>query len=312
MNSLLEFITRRPVVAYFVLTFVISWGGFLLLGARGLFAGTDWETDTSFQLAVAAMLAGPPIAGLVMIGITSGRAGFRDLLARLTRWRVGARWYMVALLTAPILMAAILFTLSLFSTEFLPAIVDADNVSTLLLAGLAVGIVGGLVEELGWTGFAIPRLRLRYSVLQTGILVGILWTAWHLLQMTWVGLSSAEAIPLAMFLTLYFASSVASLTAFRVLMVWVYDRTESLLVAILMHASLIASTLFILAPPTTGGHFLIYSWLSTVALWLVVAVVSLVNRWQFLQPELMEPTVPLKREGIAWAEVRQRGNLDRG
>jgi uncharacterized protein len=293
MNSAVASIKRHPVLAYFALTFVISWGGFLLVGARGLFAGTDWESDSSFQLAVAAMLAGPPIAGLVMIGLTSGRAGFRDLRARLTKWRVGARWYVVALLTAPILMAATLFTLSLFSTEFLPAIVDADNAATLLLAGLAVGIMGGLVEELGWTGFAIPRLRLRHSVLQTGILVGILWTAWHLLQMTWVGLSSAEAIPLALFLALYFASSVASLTAFRVLMVWVYDRTESMLVAILMHASLIASTLFILAPPTTGGHFLIYSWVWTVALWLVVAVVATVNRWQFRHPG--QPTVVPKQ-----------------
>jgi uncharacterized protein len=62
-------------------------------------------------------------------------------------------------------LASRLITLSLLSTELLPAIVDAENVSNLLLSGLAVGIIGGLVEERGWTGFAIPRMRLRYSAL---------------------------------------------------------------------------------------------------------------------------------------------------
>jgi hypothetical protein len=60
-------------------------------------------------------------------------------------------------------------------------------------------------------------------------------------------------------------------------MVWVYDRTESLLVAILMHASYIFSTLFVLAPPTTGAPFLIYSGVFTVALWGVVAAVAVAN-----------------------------------
>jgi len=111
------------------------------------------------------------------------------------------------------------------------------------------------VEELGWTGFAPSQAELRHGVLTTGLVVGVLWGAWHLLQMLWVGSTSAESIPLALFLPQYFFSAIAQLTAYRVLMVWVYDRTESLLVAILMHASYIFSTLFVLAPPTTGTPF---------------------------------------------------------
>jgi hypothetical protein len=60
-------------------------------------------------------------------------------------------------------------------------------------------------------------------------------------------------------------------------MVWVYDRTGSLLVATLMHASYIASTLFILAPPTIGVSFLTYAWVWTAALWLAVAAVAVAN-----------------------------------
>jgi hypothetical protein len=82
---------------------------------------------------------------------------------------------------------------------------------------------------------------------------------------------------LSLFLPLYFLSAIAYLTAFRVLMVWVYERTESLLVAIVMHASLIFSTLFVLAPPTTGVPFLLYSGVFTVALWMIVAGVAVAS-----------------------------------
>jgi membrane protease YdiL (CAAX protease family) len=50
-----------------------------------------------------------------------------------------------------------------------------------LLVGTAPGLLVGFLEELGWTGFAIPRLRLRYGVVITGLIAGVLWGAWHLL-----------------------------------------------------------------------------------------------------------------------------------
>jgi hypothetical protein len=93
--------------------------------------------------------------------------------------------------------------------------------------------------------------------------------------MLWVGRTSAEGIALALFLAAYFLLAIATLTAFRVLMVWVYDRTQSLLVAILMHASYIFSTLIALGPPTTGTPYLTYSVTFTAVLWAMVAVVGL-------------------------------------
>jgi len=280
MSTIMTSIKRHPVLSYYVLVFVISWGGFLLVGGPSILAGTSWQTDPLFPVAVLAMLAGPPVAGIVLTVLISGKEGLRELFSRLLKGRVGARWYAVALLIAPLLQAAVLLALSLFSTEFLPAIVTTGDKATLLLSGIAVGLMGGFVEELGWTGFVLPRLRLRHGVLATGLVVGLAWGAWHLLQMLWVGSTSAEAIPLALFLPQYFFSAIASLTAYRVLMVVVYDRTESLLVAILMHASLIFSTLFVLAPPTTGGPFLTYSWVFAAALWVVLAAVAAVNRGQ--------------------------------
>jgi hypothetical protein len=275
MSMTRAFIQRQPVAIYYALTFAISWGGFLLVGGAGLFAGTNWQTDPAFYLAVTAMLAGPPIAGILLTALVSGTAGLRAFLSRLLRWRVSARWYAVALLTAPLVETAVLLALSRISPVFLPSIVTADGKTSLLLLGIAVGLAGGLVEETGWTGFAIPRLRLRYGPLTTGLIVGVLWGGWHLLQMWWVGRTSSESLPLALFLPLYFILSIAQLTAYRVLMVWLYDRTESLLVAVLMHASYIFTTLFVLAPPTTGVPFLTYSSIFTVALWIVVAAMAL-------------------------------------
>ena len=271
------FLKRHPVLCYYVLVFVISWGGFLLIGGSGIFAGTSWQTDPRFQIAVLVMLAGPPIAGIVSTAIFSGKQGLRDLFSCLFKWRVSIRWYMVALLIAPILQAVVLFALSMMSAEYLPAIVKAGDKATLLLSGISVGLVGGFVEELGWTGFVIPRLRLRHGVLATGLVVGVLWGVWHLLQMLWVGSTSAETISPTLFMAQYILSAIAQLTAYRVLIVWVYDRTESLLVVILMHASLIFSTLFVLAPPTTGGVFLTYSWVFTVALWVVALAIVVAN-----------------------------------
>jgi membrane protease YdiL (CAAX protease family) len=295
-------ITRHPVVAYYVLTFAVSWGGFLLAGGTGLREGTNWEADPRFWYAVLAMLAGPPIVGILLTVVVSGMAGIRELLSRLLRWRTGARWYVVALLIAPLIQAGTLLALSLLSPEYLPTIVTTDDRASLLMLGIAAGLGGALIEELGWTGFAIPRMWRRYGVLATGLIVGVLWGVWHLLQMMWVGSTSAAGVPPALFLSQYFFTAIAALAAYRVLMVWVYAATESLLLAILMHASYIFSTLIVLAPPTTGQSFLTYSWVFALALWVVVGLVGLGNPGRFGRPPLpggaSEPTSAGQADGM--------------
>jgi membrane protease YdiL (CAAX protease family) len=171
----------------------------------------------------------------------------------------------------------VLLALSLTSPIFLPSLFTTVDKVGLILSGITVGLVGGFVEELGWTGFAIPRLRQRNSIFATGLVVGVLWGVWHLLQMWWVGRTSTGTLSLVFFLSLYFFTAIAQLTAYRLLMVWVYDRTRSLLVATLMHASYIFSTLFVFAPPTIGVPFLIYSGIFAAVLWIVVAATALAS-----------------------------------
>jgi uncharacterized protein len=279
-------IKRHPVTAYYALTFALSWGAFVVADGAGLLAGSDWQSDPQFTVAVLAMLAGPPVAGLLVTTVVAGTAGLAELGARLRRWRVGGRWYAVALLTSPVVQLSVLLTLSQRSQAFLPAIVSTDDKMALLASGIVVGVVGGFVEEVGWTGFAIPRLVPRFGVLATGLIVGVLWTAWHAFQMWRVGSSSAGDLPFALFLPAFFLTNAGALMAYRVLMVWVYDRTGSVFVPVLMHASHIVTTLFVLAPPTTGTPFLTYSVLFAAALWGLVAVVGLSSSFHVSRPSL--------------------------
>jgi hypothetical protein len=300
MTAFRAFIQRHPVLTYYALVFAISWGGILIVVGPGGFPATKAQSETLFPLVLLALFAGPSVAGIVLTGLVHGRAGFRDLLARMTRWRVGARWYAVALLTAPLLVAATLLAFSLTSPEFLPRILTSNEKATLLLFGLGWGLVGGgFLEELGWTGFAVPRLRLRYGVLTTGLIVGLLWGAWHYLVALWGSGTSSGELSLAVFLpaVLFY---VGSLPAYRVLMVWVYDRTESLLVAMLMHASFSASMLILQPLELALVPGLSWNLVLAAALWGVVAAIAKPSRRQLSGPERTPLDQPTGVVGSVW------------
>jgi membrane protease YdiL (CAAX protease family) len=267
----MDLVKRHPVLAYYVLTFAISGGAVLAVtGPGGLPATADQRVPVGM-----AILLGPSVAGLLMTGLVSGRAGFRDLLARLLRWRVGARWYAVALLTAPLVSLALDLAhwLRSPSPTYLPAIVTADDKASLLLLGLVLGLLVGFCEELGWTGFAIPHMRLRHGVLTTALVMGALWGAWHF-PLFWESDSFYGALPLAVLLVRLFSW----LPAYRALMVSVYDRTGSLLVLVLMHISLVASTILLQPEAQAGLTALTYPLGLAAGLWAVFAAVAVVSR----------------------------------
>ena len=280
MSTVQAFVTRHPVLAYFALAFAVSWaGGLFVLGPGGI-PTTIEHLMTLGPAMYVAMLAGPSVAGLLMTSLVSGRAGLREVLARLLTWRVGGRWYAVALLSTPFLVTAVSLALSFLSPEFLPTIFMTNDKPP-LLSGVAAGLIVGILEELGWTGFAIPRVRRRYGVLGTGLLVGLLWGAWHF-PMFWEPDSFSGVLPFAVLLVRLFSW----LPAYRVLMVWVYDRTGSLLVAMLMHGSLTATQL-ILMPSQASGMTLLTSILAwAAALWIVVALIAVASRWQISRQPL--------------------------
>jgi membrane protease YdiL (CAAX protease family) len=286
MTTIMAFIKRHAVLLYFVLTFAISFSGILIVAGPGAFLGTAEEGDVLDPSLYLAMLLGPSISGILLTGLVAGKAGLRELLSRLLRWRVGARWYAVALLTYPLTMTAILGALALISPQVLPAtFVPADSV-TLLLSGIVAGLAAGFFEELGWTGFAIPKLRLQYGVVLTGLIVGLLWGAWHYPLFTASASSATAVAPVLMLAVLLFSF----LPPFRVLMVWVYERTQSLLVAILMHASFAGSTVA-LALVAPGLPALTYDLALAAVLWVVIAAIAVANHGHIARP-------PLGQQGV--------------
>jgi len=270
MNKFKTSIKQHAVLTYFVLTLILTWGCMAIAAYPGGFPITDEQFETSGALVYVAMLVGPSGASLLLTGLLDGRAGFRELFSRLFNWYVSPRWYAVALLTAPTMIIVILLGLSLISPTFQPAIFASNDSTALVLSSIAVGLVVGLFEELGWTGFAVPRLKQNYSVLGTGLILGLVWGAWHFPPF-WKSDTFSATVPLVLLLGQLFSW----LPPYRILMVWVYDRTESLLVSVLMHASLMAGLNALVPAELSGTNLLTWIFAWAVALWLIVGALTL-------------------------------------
>ena len=117
-----------------------------------------------------------------MLAITRGKTGVVGLLRRMVRWRVGLRWYAVALLLpVAISLAAAVFNVLLGAQA--PSSVELGSwmglFSTFFLLLLVPGI-GGAWEEPGWRGYALPRLQVGRSTLFASLILGVLIVVWHL------------------------------------------------------------------------------------------------------------------------------------
>ncbi|WP_307430763.1 CPBP family intramembrane glutamic endopeptidase [Pseudarthrobacter defluvii] len=260
-----------------VLVFLIFTAGPVALLGSGAGGEAASAAEMGPVMYVTAVLAGPlcyALAAVVVIALASGRAGLSDLRARSMRWRVGIRWYAVALLTAPLLQAAILFAFLLTSKAFLPDIATAEDRASLLIAALVAGLVAGFFEELGWTGFATPEHRKRHSLLATGLLVGLPWCLLH--SPIYLATDSG-AIPMALYVPVM-AFSV--LLPYRVLMVWVYDHTQSVLMAMLMHLPISASAFLLGSAAMVGLPDLIFNLVFGATLWVLVAATLAADRPQ--------------------------------
>jgi membrane protease YdiL (CAAX protease family) len=286
-----NFIRRHPTLLYFAVTFAVSWTGvFAVVGPNGFPLAAD-RAKTLLPLIVIGIVVGPPIASILLTGVGFGRTGLAEVLSRLFTWRVGARWFAFAFLATPVLAGAALFALLPVSSHFMPGILASDDKSAVLFGALAAGLVAGILEEIGWTGFATPRLLPRYGVVKTGLIVGFLWGAWHyIVAVVGSGTESGEfSVDLFLPQILFY---VAVLPAYRVLMVWVYDHTRSLLVAMLMHASLTGFVLFILMPlDMEGSPLLAWYAIFAASLWAVVAAIARhANRLIPRAPLIVQPS----------------------
>jgi membrane protease YdiL (CAAX protease family) len=267
------YVKKHGVALYFLLTLLISWLALLLIMGLDPMLGRTQVNPALMPLLILGMVLGPTIAGLVMTGLVYGRAGYRDLLARVRDWRAGAGWYVLALLAAPVLVAVALLLLTSFSPGYIPDILTSPDKPGIVIGGIIAGIIVGIFEELGWTGFAIPRLRLSHGVVATGLILGLVWGLWHMPLFVASALAS-RILPPALVLAVQLFTF---LPAFRVFMVWVYERTHSLPLAILLHVGQTATT-FILAISATEVETVVSDLVYTVFLCVCIVVVLAVGR----------------------------------
>lgn len=252
---------RHPLASYFFLAFLIAWlGSFLAVGPKYLRGDEIGFNDIG--LMAIPMLFGPFIASIIMSCIVDGKQGFLNLFTRMKVRRVEVRWYATLLIFPVLLLTVSLVLAGLISSEFAP---------TFFGIGILTGLVAGFLEETGWMGFAYHRMGgLKRSILSTSLYLGLIHGVWHIVAdfLGNYGSLGGYWVP-------YFIVFVVFMIVLRVLIVWVYTNTKSLLLAQLMHASS-TGFLAVLIPMDLApmNVFIFYS-VYTVMLSVVAAIVVL-------------------------------------
>jgi uncharacterized protein len=252
-------VARYPLVAYFASTFAISWTGALLVATPYL-VRDEQPPKIAGILMFPAMLLGPALSGVLMIGVTSGMKGIRELWRRISNHRIDARWRLTLLLP-PVSVLGVLFALKvLASPSYTP---------NFFVMGILFGIPAGCFEEIGWMGYAYPRIRQRTDSVGGSVLLGVLWTIWHLPVIDYLGAAS----PHGAYLIPFFVAFGAIMTAIRVLMCCAYRNTGSVLLAQLLHMSSTGSLVMFSAPGLMPRQEVVWYGLYSVVLWAVTTAI---------------------------------------
>jgi membrane protease YdiL (CAAX protease family) len=264
-------VAARPVTAFFVTTFLLSW----LAWAPAVAGASD---RTTLLIIVGGF--GP----LVAAGLVTWAVGgcLRAWAGQLLRWRVPVRYWVAALALPP----AVVVAASGFHVLVLGGTFDPEPAETLLFYPAVfaqVFLFGGGNEELGWRGFALPRLQARYSALVASLVVGVGWAAWHLPLFLVAG-SSQTGDPVLVY--------VVSVVAISVAFTWLYNATGgSVLLTTTLHASVNTAGLLYLA----GGGAALQTDLGNALYAAAFVVVAVLVLARYGPERLARPGVSIPR-----------------
>jgi membrane protease YdiL (CAAX protease family) len=257
---------QHRLVSFFTLAIALSWWAWPLRAA-----GISEEPGF--------VPAGPLLAALIVISVTDGVAGLRELGSRLLRWRVGWRWYAAAVgLPLVVIVSITLVNVTLFDAHMTPLSGLAWSSFALLFAIRLINPMDGpMGEEPAWRGYAVPQLQARRSPLQSAVILGVLVSLWHL---PIVVMESGSYF--------YLANSFAITLVY----VWLFNRTGgSVLLTLLMHVTQGTFTVANLGFDAEGARRM--AWLGFVA-WSIVAVAVIVldrEAWR-AAPAAARPAIP--------------------
>ena len=214
----------RPVRLFFLFAFLLAWG----IGGIGLLIDR-WTPDAGpvsissplFFLAAYSV----SFAGVVFTARNGGRDGLRRLCSRLAPWRSSPRWYLIVFVGYAAITVIALNTAAWLGSSAIA--IPHWSVLPGVFGAALLNDPGPLGEEIGWRGFALPRLLGKYSPLHSSIRLGVIHTAWHLPLFFIPGMPQAQVFfPL-------FALGVISIAIFDTVL---YLRTgANLILAILVH-----------------------------------------------------------------------------
>ncbi|MEP7190853.1 MAG: CPBP family intramembrane glutamic endopeptidase, partial [Roseiflexaceae bacterium] len=231
LASMLIVLKQHPVMAYFILAYALSWAIEIPLAA----AAQGWlHVPLPPALHYLASF-GPMLSALIVTAATEGSAGIRQLLAGIVQWRVGLGWVLFATL-APIALFAVAAIVGYATKRTWPELALLGEVDDLPYLGIVGAfmlwlLTFGVGEEIGWRGFALPRLQQGHSALTATLLLGVAWALWHLpaffYKDTYVAMAFVTGFPLLLL----------SILAASIVFTWLYNSTRgSLLLVILFHA----------------------------------------------------------------------------
>jgi len=220
---------RRDLVAFFLLTYAFSWAAEVpvALSVRGLLAAP--VPPALHYLAS----FGPMLAALTLTLARDGPGGLRRLLRGLAHWRVRREYWIFAVVLPLSLFAALVLVTRLAQGAWpeLASLGRVDYLGTLgVLPALGLWLLTfGLGEEIGWRGFALPRLQVGRSALSASLVLGLFWAGWHLPALFYRDTYRALGLMVVPML-------LAIATVGAIVYTWLYNGTGgSLLVLVLYH-----------------------------------------------------------------------------
>jgi membrane protease YdiL (CAAX protease family) len=278
--SLRSRISVHPTVAFFVLAFAMSW----TLMAPAMIVGLDSLAAVPFFLGVWA----PAAAAAIIVRATGG--SIRDWLRGIMRWRVPRRYYLLAL-GFPIALAIVASAEFALAGEQLDFGLVGERAAAFLPLLLFCLLLNGGPEEPAWRGFALPRLQERLSPVKATFLLGTIWGLWHLPLLLVEDNVDHDLAALAFAGMLVW--TLAGFTAYAFTYTYLWNRTRSALLCMLLHASYnTAIGVLILRPADklVGDSYVAISLALTGTLWLVAIALILATRGRLgLAPESSVP-----------------------